>query len=80
MQKSLWEEHAHFYTDGNNEAITNNSPYLCKSCYENKYHVKLKNDVQRFRENLIDKLYNLKKYHHIESVDINKVIEYIKNF
>ena len=29
-KKSLCPEHAYSFVDGNNEAITYNSPYLCK--------------------------------------------------
>lgn len=35
--KSLCPEHVYSYVDGNNEALTENSPYLCATCYENKY-------------------------------------------
>lgn len=30
------------YVDGNNFGITNNSPYLCRECYEKKYKTKQK--------------------------------------
>lgn len=79
-KKSLCKEHAYFFIDGNNIAITNSSPYLCKSCYEQNYNTKLKDEVQVFKENLTNNLYNLKNYHHLRLIDIDKVIEYIKNF
>ena len=41
-KKSLCQEHAYFYVDGNNIAVTNNSPYLCKNCYEKNIMKKLK--------------------------------------
>jgi len=35
--KVLCAKHAFSYVDGNNKAITDNSPILCKECYIKKY-------------------------------------------
>lgn len=36
-KKELTPQTAYFYVDGNNCAITNNSPTFCKECYIKKY-------------------------------------------
>lgn len=36
-EKELTPQTAYFYVDGNNCAITNNSPTFCKECYIKKY-------------------------------------------
>ena len=77
-KKSLCSEHAYFYIDENNGAITNNSPYLCKRCYEKKYHKKILSDVEKFKNNLIKNFYHLKIYEHIENIKIDKLIQYIE--
>lgn len=78
-KKSLCEEHAYFRVDGNNEAITNNAPYLCRNCYENKYNEKIESDIDIFRKNLIVNLFNLKRFEHIEIINIDNLIKYIQN-
>ena len=70
---------AYQYVDGNNETITYNSPYLCKECYEEKYHTKIMNDVDRFKSNLISTLCRIKHEQKIQKLDINKLIDYISN-
>lgn len=77
-KKSLCEEHAYFYVDGDNIAITNNSPYLCKSCYENKYNKKIESEVEVFRNVLINNLLRLKRINNTETIKIDKLINYIK--
>lgn len=75
--KSLCPEHTYFYVDGNNRAITESSPHLCKKCYEEKYNVKIKTEVEKFKEHLIKILINLKLQNHIDSVKIDRLIDYI---
>ena len=36
-EKQISEKEAFCYVDGNNIAISYNSPYLCKQCYEKSY-------------------------------------------
>lgn len=47
------------YTDENNETITNNSPFLCRACYEERYGVTIPTDVRRFKDRLINRLMQL---------------------
>lgn len=77
-KKSLCEEHAYFYVDGNNIAITNNSPYLCKTCYEKRYNEKIESEVEIFKNRLINSLLNLKIINNIETIEIKKLINFIK--
>lgn len=79
-KKSLCAEHAYSYVDGNNGAITSNSPYLCKACYEKTYNEKITSEVDCFKENLIDVLEQFHAFYNIETIKIEKLIEYIKNF
>lgn len=79
-KKSLCPEHAYSFVDGNNEAITYNSPYLCKTCYEKTYNEKILSEVDYFKEYLIDTLEQFHAFYHIETIRIDKLIEYIKNF
>ena len=79
-KKSLCPEHAYSYVDGNNETITGNSLYLCKTCYEKAYNKKILNEVDYFKNNLVDNLLKLNMYENIETIRIDKLIEYIKNF
>ena len=78
--KSLCLEHVYSYVDGNNIAITNNAPYLCKECYENTYHTKIKDEVEIFKDNMISNLENLKIHTGIKEIKIEKIINYIRNF
>lgn len=78
-KKSLCEEHAYFYVDGNNSAITNSSPYLCKTCYEEKYNETIKSDIDSFKSRLINDLLNIKSQKYIETIKIDNLIVYVKN-
>ena len=78
-KKSLCSEHAYSYVDGNNGAITHNMPYLCKECYEKAYNEKILSEVDRFKKGLIDMLEQINASYHIETIRIDKLIEYIKN-
>jgi len=51
--KSICSCKAYQYVDGNNAAITNNSPYLCKECYEARYNVKIPGEADTYRNNLV---------------------------
>lgn len=77
-KKSLCPEHSYSYVDENNIAITNNSPYLCKECYEKKYNKEIKDKVTIFKENLIENLLNIKFQNKIECLNIDKLVEYIR--
>ncbi len=39
--RKLCESHAYSYVDGNNRAITKNSPEYCFSCYRSVYGVEV---------------------------------------
>lgn len=78
-KKSICACSAYQYIDGNNEAITSNSPYLCKDCYEKKYHTKIMTDVERYKSNLISALYRFKYEQKIETLKIDNIINYISN-
>ena len=78
--KSLCPEHTYFYVDGNNEAITRNSPRLCKECYEKTYDTKIKTEFEIFRENFIRTLVNVKVQNNIKTIEIDRLIEYINKY
>lgn len=78
-KKSLCQEHAYFYVDGNNIAVTNNSPYLCKNCYEKKYNEKIKSDIECLKSRLVNNLLNIKRTEHIETIKIDNLIVYVEN-
>ena len=78
-RKSLCEEHAYFFVDGNNEAITNNSPYLCSNCYEVEYGIKIENDIQLFKKNLIKSLIRYKQTNKSDTIKIKNLIKFIEN-
>lgn len=77
-RKSLCEEHAYFLVDGNNEAITDNSPYLCDNCYQTEYGVKIESDVERFRKKLIKSLLRYKETNKLDTIKIKNLIKYIE--
>ena len=79
-KKSLCPEHAYSYVDENNGVITNNMPYLCKTCYEKTYNKKILSEVDCFKKILIDNLQQLKVNENIETIRIDKLIEFIKNY
>lgn len=79
-KKSLCPEHSYCFVDGNNIAITNNSPYLCMDCYNKKYDGHIINDTEQFRQRLIANFRNLQQQNCVDSIKIDNLIEYIKNF
>lgn len=78
-KKSLCIEHSYSYVDGNNIAITKNAPTLCKQCYEKTYNEKIMTDVERFKNNLITKLLHIRYEENMETIRIDKLIDYIKS-
>ena len=78
-KKSLCSEHAYSYVDGNNISITKNAPTLCKECYENKYNEKIITDVERFKNNIISTLSRIRYEQNIETIRIDKLIDYINS-
>lgn len=78
-KKSLCPEHAYMYVDGNNISITKSAPILCNKCYETQYGVKVKSELETFKEHLIRTLLQFQVINNIDSIKINKIIEYINN-
>ena len=78
-QKEICSCKAYQNTDGNNAAITNNSPYLCKTCYEKKYNVHIPDEVEQFKNRLIDTLQQIQSDYKVDTIRIDKIIEYITN-
>jgi len=78
-RKSICSCSAYQYVDGNNVSITYNSPYLCKECYEKKYNTKIKTDIEIFKTNLINTLLRFRHEQNIETLRIDKLIEYISS-
>lgn len=78
-KKSLCAEHAYSYVDGNNVSITQNAPTLCKECYEKKYNEKIMTDVERFKSNLITSLCRIKHQQNMETIRIDKLVDYINS-
>ncbi len=48
------------YVDGNNKAITKNSPTLCKTCYQKTYSVKINDKPSFTKQNALIEYMNLK--------------------
>lgn len=46
---------AYQYVDESNQAITDNSPYLCRKCYEERHSVVIRTPEQSFKERLADR-------------------------
>jgi uncharacterized Fe-S center protein len=67
------------YTDEDNETITNNSPFLCKACYEERYDVTIQTDVRKFKDRLIKRLMEL-SHDGIDLSDTPKLCKYIDVF
>lgn len=44
------------YTDESNGAITASAPFLCRSCYEQHYGVKIPTETEQYKARLLDKL------------------------
>lgn len=78
-KKSLCIEHSYSYVDGNNISITQNAPTLCKECYEKQYNQKIMTDVERFKSNLITTLLRIRLEQNIETIRIDKILQYIDN-
>lgn len=76
-KKSLCLEHAYSYVDGNNISITKNAPTLCKECYEEKYKEKIITDVEKFKKNLVTTLLNFSHQQNVETIRIDKLVDYI---
>lgn len=54
--KSICACKAYQYTDDSNGAISANSQYLCRDCYEKKYGVEIPTEVEVYKKRLKDKL------------------------
>ena len=78
-KKEICSCKAYQYVDESNAAITNNSLYLCKQCYEKRYNVHIKDDVERFKNRLIDTLQQIQYNNNLDTIRIDKLVEYIKN-
>lgn len=78
-KKTICSCSAYQYVDGNNISITNNSPYLCKKCYEEEYNTKIMTDIEIFKSNLIHTLSRIKNEQQLETLRIDKLIDYINN-
>lgn len=77
--KSICSCKSYSYVDESNAAISNSSPILCKECYEKKYNVHIDTEVERFKKNLINSLHRIQIHSKVETLRIDKLIEYIKN-
>lgn len=44
---------AYQYTDESNGAITANSPFLCRECYETRYGVKIPTEIDAYKARLL---------------------------
>lgn len=78
-KKSLCMEHAYSYVDGNNISITKNAPTLCKECYEKTYNEKIITDVERFKSKLITNLLHIRHEQNVETIRIDKLVNYINS-
>lgn len=78
-KKEICSCKAYQYVDESNAAITNNSPYLCKTCYEKKYNVHIPDEVERFKNRLINTLQQIQYNNNLDTIRIDKLVEYIKN-
>lgn len=78
-KKEICSCKAYQFIDGNNEAITNNSPYLCKQCYEKRYNVHIKDDVEAFKSRLVETLQRVQSTSKVETLRIDKFIQFIIN-
>ena len=78
-KKEICSCKAYQYVDESNAAITNNSLYLCKQCYEKRYNVHIKDDVERFKSRLVDTLQQIQYNNNLDTIRIDKLVEYIKN-
>ena len=78
-QKEICSCKAYQYLDESNAAISNNSPYLCKTCYEKKYKVHIPTGVEAFKSNLISTLQQIQYNNKVDTLRIDRLIEYITN-
>ena len=76
--KSICSCKAYSYVDESNASITNNSPYLCKDCYEKKYNVHIADETEAFRNELIETLQRIQYDTKVETIRIDNLIEYIR--
>lgn len=51
--KPLCSCRAYQYTDESNGAITANSPFLCRECYEMRYGVKIPTEIDAYKARLL---------------------------
>lgn len=68
---------AYQYTDDCNAAISNSSPWFCADCYQEKYGVKIKSEVEVFKKNLIDKLISYSRSGYAFN-GVDDVIKFVK--
>lgn len=54
--KPLCSCRAYQYTDESNGAITANSPFLCRECYETRYGVKIPTEIDAYKARLLGAL------------------------
>ena len=78
-KKEICSCKAYQYVDESNATITNNSLYLCKQCYEKKYNVHIKDDVERFKSRLVDTLERVQSTSKVETLRIDNIIQFIIN-
>ena len=57
-RKSLCICQAYQYPDESNGAIPASAPFLCRSCYEQRYSVKIPTETEQYKARLLDKLSN----------------------
>lgn len=70
---------AYTYTDPNNEAISNSSPYLCKKCYEEEYNEHIDTEGERVKKRIIDVLYRQREIVGTKAIKIDNLINFIEN-
>lgn len=79
--KSICICKAYQYVDGNNAAITNNSPYLCIQCAEKRYGIKIPSPEQAYRDRLVSSLERLYDRLKEDEKDLmGRIIGYINHF
>ncbi|MEG6615366.1 hypothetical protein V6C27_02835 [Peptococcaceae bacterium 1198_IL3148] len=68
---------AYRYFDDTNAAISNSSPWLCADCYQEKYGVKIKSDVEVYKSNLVSKAISYTKMGYAFN-GVDDVIKFIR--
>ncbi len=76
--KSICSCKAYSYTDESNAAITNNSKYLCRECYEKIYNMHIPTETEGYRSRLINTLERIRYDTKAETIRIDRLIEYIR--